>query len=250
MPVIQPSKDLQAGGSLSEKIRRMIVQAIESGIYPPGSQLPTERELATHYGVSLAPVRAALAELANAGSIERNQGRGTFIREKRVAVELSFRPNITGMMKQAGIDYRIEVVELVQTYGPRDVAEKLKCSRSTKLICVRRSLFFEGAVAAVMCAWLPAKRFNGLLKDKALAEGASLYSRLDELYGVVPKSIEATLAVASADGVVSNIMGVSFGTPTMELSTLSVDQHGEIVECGTVNYDASRFIFNLRTPYP
>lgn len=237
-----------AGSSLSDRIRHLLAQAIAAGDYPPGSQLPTERELAARYDVSLAPVRIALGELAAAGLIERTQGRGTFVRHTPVTVELSFRPNISGTMERLGLDYKVLVLEIAQVDGPKDILARLKFDKRTKLIQILRYLTIEGAIVAVLRAWMPARRFSGLLKDEALAGGASLYGRLEALFGVVPRNIEATLAVAHADHLVSDIMGVPFGTPTMEVSTVAVDQHGEVVEFGLVNYDARRFVFNLRTP--
>ncbi len=98
LAALRGSLNAGSGASLSERIRQLLTQAIDSGEYPPGSQLPTERELAARYDVSLAPVRIALGELVKAGMIERTQGRGTFVRQMPVTVELSFRPNITSTM--------------------------------------------------------------------------------------------------------------------------------------------------------
>jgi DNA-binding transcriptional regulator YhcF (GntR family) len=51
----------------------------------PGTKLPTEDQLAKHFGVSIITIRAALKELADLGMIERQQGRGTFIRQADAA---------------------------------------------------------------------------------------------------------------------------------------------------------------------
>ena len=54
-----------------------IRQRIASGIYGPGAQLPSERELATEMGVARASLRGALSQLEELGILERAQGRGT-----------------------------------------------------------------------------------------------------------------------------------------------------------------------------
>lgn len=62
-----------------EPLRCYIVEAIERGTMPPGSKLPTERELAAQFGLSRSAVREALTPLELAGRIKREVGRGTFV---------------------------------------------------------------------------------------------------------------------------------------------------------------------------
>jgi DNA-binding GntR family transcriptional regulator len=64
---------------LSAKIRH----SIESGEYPNGSLLPTERELALAFGFSRQTVREALRVLSEAGLIERKRRVGTTVKEQR-----------------------------------------------------------------------------------------------------------------------------------------------------------------------
>jgi GntR family transcriptional regulator, transcriptional repressor for pyruvate dehydrogenase complex len=50
--------------------------AIQLGVYPNGSNLPPERELATRLGVSRATLREAIAALRSARLVETRRGRG------------------------------------------------------------------------------------------------------------------------------------------------------------------------------
>ena len=52
--------------SLSEKVKRTIVDRVVDGTYPPGMRL-VELQLAKEFGVSQAPVREALRELSSTG---------------------------------------------------------------------------------------------------------------------------------------------------------------------------------------
>ncbi|WP_027416756.1 FadR/GntR family transcriptional regulator [Aneurinibacillus terranovensis] len=67
---------------LSQMISRELLSMIESGKFPPGSKLPTEMELATHFGVSRIPIREALSVLRAAGIINSRQGGGSFVEER------------------------------------------------------------------------------------------------------------------------------------------------------------------------
>src|SRR4051812_2370176 len=52
---------------------------------PPGSPLPSERELAERYGVARMTVRGEIQRLTSDGVTYRAHGRGTFVAESRVA---------------------------------------------------------------------------------------------------------------------------------------------------------------------
>ncbi len=71
-------------------LRELLVEELRSGRRPPGSRMPSEQELGRACGVSRTTVRAALAELADAGLVVRHQGRGTFVHdqaEQRLGVQ-------------------------------------------------------------------------------------------------------------------------------------------------------------------
>src|SRR4051794_15512383 len=53
-----------------------LATAIRLGVYPLGTTLPSERELAGLLGVSRATVREAMAALREAGLVETRRGRG------------------------------------------------------------------------------------------------------------------------------------------------------------------------------
>ncbi|HBP05765.1 GntR family transcriptional regulator [Victivallaceae bacterium BBE-744-WT-12] len=60
---------------LGETIRRRI----NEGVYPLGSQLPTELEMVNEFNVSRMTVSKGLTELIEAGIIKRIRGKGTFV---------------------------------------------------------------------------------------------------------------------------------------------------------------------------
>src|SRR5262245_7653933 len=66
------------------QLENLLREKIHSGEFRVGERLPTENDLIKHYGVSRITVRQALAALTQAGVIERRQGRGTFVVERRI----------------------------------------------------------------------------------------------------------------------------------------------------------------------
>lgn len=68
--------------SAVEPVLEQFREAIESGLWPPGSQIPTESELVDILGIGRGVVREALATLKAFGLIDSQPGRGTFVTHK------------------------------------------------------------------------------------------------------------------------------------------------------------------------
>lgn len=64
---------------LYRQIAEILRDRIKSGIFEPGSRIPTEHELCDSFGVSRISIRQALAELANDDLLEKRQGSGTYV---------------------------------------------------------------------------------------------------------------------------------------------------------------------------
>jgi DNA-binding FadR family transcriptional regulator len=67
----------RSGPSLAELI---FAEAMRSGA-GPGARLPTERQLATDFGVTRTAIRHAMAMLEAEGRVSREVGRGTYLRD-------------------------------------------------------------------------------------------------------------------------------------------------------------------------
>lgn len=71
--------DRRSKEKLYVQIYSIILEKIESGAWPAGTQIPPEDELCRIYDVSKATVREAVQELVREGCLTRRQGKGTFV---------------------------------------------------------------------------------------------------------------------------------------------------------------------------
>src|SRR5678810_1271299 len=72
----------QAGRPLYSVVKRAIWAAIDAGIFRPGEQMPSTKELSEQLSVSLVTAHRALQDLVAAGVLQRSQGKGTFVHER------------------------------------------------------------------------------------------------------------------------------------------------------------------------
>jgi DNA-binding GntR family transcriptional regulator len=70
-------------GSQYMLLAQNLIGKIDSGVYPPGALLPTERELGEQFDVSRITVRGALRELETKGLVSRRAGIGTLVEAPR-----------------------------------------------------------------------------------------------------------------------------------------------------------------------
>jgi LacI family transcriptional regulator len=82
-----PEKSLKAvtaqpGKPLYMVVRDTVREAIDNGVFSPGEQMPSTKELSEQMAVSLVTAHRALQELVTAGVLQRSQGRGTFVHER------------------------------------------------------------------------------------------------------------------------------------------------------------------------
>src|SRR6201991_1393897 len=59
-----------------------LTDAIRAGRLAPGTRLPTHRDLARQHGIALATATRVYAQLASAGLVVGEPGRGTFVRDQ------------------------------------------------------------------------------------------------------------------------------------------------------------------------
>jgi len=74
--------DASSSSPFYRQMQEQITALIQSGQLPPGTRLPSVREMSRTTLVSLITIRRAYAELDEAGLIVRKQGQGTFVAER------------------------------------------------------------------------------------------------------------------------------------------------------------------------
>src|SRR5262249_50288155 len=80
--------DRAQGTPLHHQAYLIVRDAIRSGRYRPGELLPTEEAFAAEFGVSRITIRRAMDALAQAKLIERQQGKGTFVRRGAMSARI------------------------------------------------------------------------------------------------------------------------------------------------------------------
>jgi len=230
---------------LHVQIRRAIQDRITSGEFAPGDRLPTEHEYARTFGVSIAPVRQALLDLADAGLVVRHKGRGTFVRGTRLEEEIDLLTSFTDSLRRRGMAVRIQVLQLEQIAAPADIAGQLGVRPGTSVVHLQRLAWIDVEPAAILDAWLPAKPFARLLEVDDFEAGRSLYATLENEFDVRLGLARSRIEVGRLSEIEAPIMQLPEGAPVLRIASVTEDTVGRVVEAARVTYRADRFIFTM-----
>jgi len=237
--------DRQSLVPIHYQFKKMLLDQILSGQLPPGAQLPTEGEYARQFGVSLAPIRQALGDLAQQGYIERRTRRGTFVRQRKVAQKIASLSSFTDAMHETNLAVSVEVLGLELLWAPKDTAARLGISESDRVVFLQRRCSLDREPAALLRSWLPAMLFPNL--ESRSLEDRSLYHLLEEDYGCVMQRAESYFEVCPATHETSSRLAIGLGISLIRVESVTYDQHDRAVEYVEVFHRADRFRFFIES---
>jgi GntR family transcriptional regulator len=226
-------------------VKRHLLDLI--GSLPPGSLVPTERELTVELGTSRTTVRQALGELVGEGRLVRRQGSGTYVAEGKISWPLQM-TSFTEQAAAAGYSATTRLLDAGRRRASEEVAARLGLKVGAPVHLIERLRLVDGAAMAVETSHLSAARFPGLIAK--VRKASSLYRVLDEAYGVTPMSAEETIETAAASPREAALLDTDTGAPMLVLSRHSFDADGTPVEWVRSWYRGDRYTFVARLAAP
>ncbi|MER5769422.1 GntR family transcriptional regulator [Streptomyces sp. NPDC001985] len=206
-------------------------------------RLPTEEQLAAHYGVSVLTMRQALKELEAEGLISRHRRRGTFIEPgvRRGAPRRLLGSIDAIVAQQSGelttiLDHGPEPVpgELAE-YFP-DLAETVVYRR---LRCDGESgepvNWAENTVRPDIAARLEVKDLERWPMTKVLRDSVGVR------IGRITDTVEARLA----DPRTAELLEVPLLSPILHYTGVTCDTDGRVVDVARIRYRGDRFSFSV-----
>ena len=226
-------------------VKRHLLETIAS--LPPGSAVPTERELATELSTSRTTVRQALVDLVAEGRLVRRQGAGTFIADPKVTWPLHL-TSFTEAAAANGFAASTRLLAVTRMRAEAEVASRLGLVTGAAVIRIERLRMADERPMAVETSHLSAARFPNLTRH--IRRYQSLYELLREIYDVVPVRAEELIATAPASPQEAALLGTETGAPMLVLGRHSRDAAGEPVEWVTSWYRGDRvtFVADLTAP--
>lgn len=228
------------------QLKDVIREAIEHGIWKPGSQIPGEPELCRVFDVSRTVVRQALTELEYEGVLTRVKGKGTFVAEPKLIG--TYVQNLAGTYRDlVSTGHTPETQVLRQEVRPAvtKVAKYLEIEPSVSVIEIERIRSIKGTPILYGTTYLPYDLCPGIAKTDLTKE--SLYAELNRQYGYTiargRRYIEAVLATKLE----AELLGIEKGSPLILIDSISYLEDGTPIEYFHIVHrgDRERFVIDV-----
>jgi GntR family transcriptional regulator len=212
-----------------------------AGTRQSGAMMPSERTLSEHLGVSRATVRAAMADLVDAGVLVRRHGRGSFTSTPVTPVPAADAGAsvAASVPTPAQVGWRSAVVQFATAPAGVRLARRMRLSPGDDLLHVRRVRIVEDAPMAIEDIHLPAALVPGI--TRADVASGPLYRLLADRYDLVVEAAVQTTEPTVTDAEEAVLLGVPVYAPALLFDRVTRTGAGQIVEYTRSIYRGDRY---------
>ena len=204
------------GVSLYKRIKIDVTRMLSSGDISPNDPLPTEKQLAARFDVSIGTVRRAMDDLVAEHIVVRQQGRGTFLAALSPERMLNrFWP----IFRQDGV----RVIPIVQTLSfeesraDAEIAEALGLRKGDPIYRIVNLLLMGGNPVILDEINLSKKIYFGMREEDLVARETTMYGFYQSHFGINVFRVLDRLHGAVANQWSAERLGVQVNTPLLSV---------------------------------
>lgn len=213
-------------------------------------RIPTEKELAKTYEVSIITVRQAILNLVDEGFLHRKQGRGTFVMDWRSQMKnlmmLSVKADFGDVVPQWTAQ-EWKVIDINTMKIPNMLAKPLGMLPGQLVGRIRRTRSEEGVVISYIRHFLPqdiAKR----IKNEDLLKYSMLDLLAKQLGMKLKRGIQHIKAI-SANHEIAEALSISVSSPVLLLESTIFDQENAPTQITQSFYRSDKFRYTMEIDF-
>lgn len=200
-----------------QQIANDIILRISQEEWLIGNRIPSESELVKEYGASRVTVRQALSKLETDGLIEKQRGRGAFLKASpsRSVQEL--------FLPQVGVRHQSEntadnILISVVSEASAQVYSSLSLEPGSKLIYLERNFLRKGKIVGINHAWFPYYLLEGLENEGLIND--SVTTTLQQRYNIQFDSVENFIESILLNATTAEKLSTISLSPALKISSI------------------------------
>lgn len=221
---------------------RDILQTLEAEIATGqparGERLPTEAQVAARFGVNRHTARRAVDELARAGLVRVEHGRGAFVSEDVIDYEVAPRTRFSEWIRRHNREPSGRVLQLRELPADAEVAANLGLAEGDGVVLMERLGAADGVPVSLAAHYFPLERLPGMAA--ALASSSTITEALAAVG--VPDYVRQSTRVSARmpSAAEARLLQLARTRPLLVCENLNVDRLGRIVEYGVALHPSPR----------
>lgn len=223
-----------------------LMQQIVSKHFAFGQKLPSENELADQYNVPRMTVRGALTKLEERGYIYSKQGKGRYLKEESMQIQLHLtaKTSFTEKMEQAGYKLETRTIDCVPIdYNP-GIYRILGCQEGDAVYKVSRIRIIEGEPMAIHNSYTSQNLFPTIAADgKGIGSMFAYYRKHGYSQFASRKSL---LSITFPTAAEQQLLSCKSMVPLIVVESDCVDATtGNVLEHTKILYRSDKFKYDI-----
>lgn len=246
-PHPSPNPALQGSQPRYVQLAQTLLNEIESGHYPVGSQLPTEFELCEQFGVSRSTAREAVKRLVQLGLVVRQPRVGTTVRARTATT--GYRQSMADVsdLYQYATETTLVIESRATVQIDAEQAQSLEATAGETWLNLhgrRHARTPSGEPAAPICVtelWLH-PTFRSIQGIQGALQGA-VHAAIEQQFGELITEVEQEIRAVALNKADAEVLGAPAGSPGLWVRRRYRNRMGQLVELATSIHPADRFSY-------
>lgn len=208
---------------------------IEINQLKPHDRLPSERTLASQFGVNRITLREAIQRLENEHVLYSLPGSGTYLAAQKLRTNTGVNFSYHSYCQANGYSSSSKVIKFYKAVGTDFVCKKLKIPAHSDIFVLKRVRFLNQKPAMLETTHIPEMICPNLTKFDFNKKHMSLYKVLTEEYGILATKTRYSVSMTYADSASADLLHISKRTPLLSFDVVGLTEEEQIIEyCQTL----------------
>jgi GntR family transcriptional regulator len=223
------------------QLKEIMRERVQSEEWKPGDLIPSERELSEKYGISRMTARQAITDLVNEGLFYREQGKGTFVSQRKITQQLLRLTGFTEDIRARGQKPGTKVLSAEMVPADETTAEKLRIGPGTRIFRLQRLRLADDEPLAIELSQISFKGCERLLEEDL--EQNSLYRLLETKYGIPLMEADQELEAGLAGNEEAQLLKISINRPVLFTRRITYTERSQPIEYAKAVYCGNKYTF-------